>query len=197
MAGNLTRWLTALGLIALVSLGAPLAAYAFPSTVGADEALVVLTGSMQPTIDPGDVVFIEDVAIEEVQVGDIVTFHPHTADQRTFTHRVVEITVDEDGTRGILLTTQGDANEDPDPMQVNEAMLVGKTSHVLPAYGKIIYGIDNRLVPLVLVVLSILTVGFEVRNLVDDEEPVPERFDVVTQRSSPPKPARTFEVVRR
>ncbi len=71
MAVNATHLLTALGLVALVSVGAPLAAYTFPSTVGADEALVVLTGSMQPTIDPGDVVFIEQVAIEDVEVGDI------------------------------------------------------------------------------------------------------------------------------
>lgn len=196
MAVNTPHLLTALGLVALVSVGAPLAAYTFPSTVGADEALVVLTGSMQPTIDPGDVVFIEQVAIEDVEVGDIVTFHPHITDERTFTHRVVEKAADEEGTRGIVLTTKGDANEDPDRTQVNEQMLVGKISHVLPAYGKIIYGIDNRLVPLLLVVLSILTVGFELRNLLDDEEE-PEGFDVIHQRPTSSTSAGRFEVVRR
>lgn len=189
----------ALGILAgalALALAAPFAAYAEPRLVGADRGLVVLTGSMEPSIEPGDVVLVAETDIDEVQVGDVVTFNPHPGVEKTYTHRVVDITHDK---RGTVLTTKGDANERPDPMQVDDAMLVGTVEHRIPTLGKAIAALQGPLTPLTLVVLSILTAGYEITNLLEhaeadegdpDGRSTGTRFPVVTDTAR-------FPVVRR
>lgn len=168
--------LTALAVV--VTLGAPVAAYLQPSLIGADQVLIVLTGSMEPSLSPGDVVFVAPASIEDIEAGDIVNFEPHPGAGETYTHRVVEVVHD---ARGTVLTTQGDANEDPDPMAVNDAMLQGKIVHTIPALGKAIVAVQSKVLPLVLVVGAILTVGFEVNSLLAqlDGRAEPRRFRMV------------------
>lgn len=195
--GRKLKTAAAIGLGLAVLAAAPLAAYLFPSLLGADEALIVLTGSMEPTLSPGDIVLVEPVTIDQVEVGDIVNFHPHASDGRTFTHRVVEKTVDTDGTRGTVLTTQGDANEDPDPMAVNAAMLQGRVSHVIPFYGKVVAQLQAKLLYLALVVVSLLAIGNEVAALVEGPGSEPRTFrPEAVRRSTADEPTiNRFEVV--
>lgn len=178
-----------LGGLLLLAAAAPVAAYLQPGLVGTDEAFIVLTGSMRPAIDPGDVVFVAQTPIEEVEVGDVVNFHPHATAQQTYTHRVVDITHDQ---RGTILTTKGDANEDPDPMQVNDEMLVGTVEHRVPAMGKLIVFAQGPITLITLVGLSVLTIGHELRHILrpeDEPQATPDptttggqRFEVVQQR---------------
>ena len=72
-------------------------------------ALTVLTGSMVPTYDPGDVVVVRGVqdAAAEVQIGDVVTFQPVSSDPALVTHRVVDKVFSSEGTSFV---TRGDAN---------------------------------------------------------------------------------------
>lgn len=173
----------ALGLL----LAAPLAAYVKPELAGADEARIVLSGSMEPAIGVGDVVLVAETPIEAVEPGDVVTFRAHEGADTTYTHRVVEVVHDE---RGTVLTTKGDANDEPDPMAVNDAMLVGTVEHTVPHLGTVVAAAQSELVFLALVVLSVLTVGFEVNNLLAARGAEGRRFPVVEE------PAR-FQVVRR
>ena len=48
--------------------------------------LTVLSGSMIPTFDPGDVVVVRDTDAEHLQVGDVITFQPVSDDPRLTTH---------------------------------------------------------------------------------------------------------------
>ncbi len=151
------------GLILLaLALAAPIVAYIQPNVAGADEARIVLSGSMEPTLEPGDVVFIQHATIDDVEIGDIITFRSHVGHETPYTHRVIDITHDE---RGTVLTTQGDANAHPDPMYVNDDMLIGTLHFTIPKLGFLINGAQSQLTPLILVVLSILTVGYEVNRL--------------------------------
>lgn len=103
--------------------------------------LTVLTGSMEPTLSPGDVAVVRGIDVAdvcaEVAVGDIITFFPTTDDPSLITHRVVGKSVGsfEDGTSCRLLT-QGDANsaaDDPvSPEQVRGVFLYG-----LPRLGQV------------------------------------------------------------
>ncbi|MBD7918325.1 signal peptidase I [Cellulomonas sp. Sa3CUA2] len=99
----------------LVLLAAAVALAVVPKVVDG-AALTVLTGSMVPTYDPGDVVVVrgvKDVAAE-VQVGDVVTFQPVSDDPTLITHRVVEKIFTAEGT---MFVTRGDANSaDDDPL---------------------------------------------------------------------------------
>lgn len=83
-------------------------------------ALTVLTGSMVPTYDPGDVVVVRGVkdARTEVQVGDVISFQPLPDDPTLVTHRVVEVRSTSEGPRWV---TRGDANgADDDPLQAKQ-----------------------------------------------------------------------------
>ncbi len=104
-----------------------------PRLLGGD-SLTVLSGSMEPTFSPGDVVVVRGIdeadVCEDVGVGTIISFFPEPNDPTLITHRVVGKTVGtfEDGTRCRLIT-QGDANSSVDepvsPAQVRGVFLYG------------------------------------------------------------------------
>jgi signal peptidase I len=76
---------------------------------------VITGGSMTGTYDKGSVVFEEPVAVEDLEVGDVVTYLPPASSGVTtlVTHRIIEIEPASGG--GTLFSTQGDHNADPDP----------------------------------------------------------------------------------
>ncbi len=122
----------ALGTLAAAAIVLPGLAYAFPAVVGSDGAFVVLSGSMVPFFEPGDVIFVEEVEPGSLQVGDVVTFRARPGSSTLITHRVIEV-LDAGGT--VRYRTQGDANEDPDPFVVTQAMVVGKYEFQVPWWG--------------------------------------------------------------
>jgi len=76
-------------------------------------ATPVLSGSMRPGLQPGDVVVTQRVPITDLQVRDVVVFYPPNETTRQTVHRIVRLTV-KGGTTSI--TTWGDANLVRDPM---------------------------------------------------------------------------------
>jgi hypothetical protein len=70
--------------------------------------LRVQGSSMLPWVRPGDVVFVERAAFDEVRSGDVVLF---ARDARLFVHRVVE----KRGGHLLEIVTKGDAHRDADP----------------------------------------------------------------------------------
>ncbi|MCL2466359.1 MAG: signal peptidase I [Micrococcales bacterium] len=116
---------TVYGAFVLVVLGVVVALAVVPKATGGT-ALTVLTGSMQPTLRPGDVIVVRAVAPADVcstiRPGDIVTFLPEPDDPSLITHRVVAKSVGsfDDGTT-CRLVTQGDANSAVDePISPNQ-----------------------------------------------------------------------------
>src|SRR5690625_6594570 len=69
-------------------------------------ALTVLTGSMEPTYSPGDMVV--SVPQDRYDVGDVVTFQPVSGDPMLITHRVVAIQLG--GPGGTRYVTRGRTN---------------------------------------------------------------------------------------
>ena len=125
--------LSALTTFALLVLLAAAVALAVVPKVVDGAALTVLTGSMVPTYDPGDVVVVRGVkdAAAEVQVGDVVTFQPVSGDPTLITHRVTEKLFTSDGTRFV---TRGDANSaDDDPLV--PAQIKAKAMYHVPYVG--------------------------------------------------------------
>lgn len=112
----------------LVVLAAAVALTVVPKALDG-AALTVLTGSMVPTYDPGDVVVVRGVqdAADEVQVGDVVTFQPVSDDPTLVTHRVVRKVF---GTAGTSFVTQGDANNVEDAPLVPEQIKAVAVYHV-------------------------------------------------------------------
>lgn len=72
--------------------------------------LVVLTGSMEPAIAPGDIVLADAAPARRARVGDVVTFAAPDGSGRTITHRVRAIGPDPGRPDRLAVRTQGDAN---------------------------------------------------------------------------------------
>ena len=118
--------LLTVSLVALVT-----AVFVAPRLMGG-ASLTVLSGSMRPAIQPGDVVVVRGVDRDDVcptvGIGHIVTYMPNPNDATLITHRVVAKTVGsfDDGT-ACRLITQGDANSATDkpvsPVQVRGVFL--------------------------------------------------------------------------
>jgi len=104
----------------------PAIIYEFPFLVGANSSYTVMSGSMSPTLKPGDLILVKQTSPAAVEMDDIVTVKYET---RVFTHRVFEKKF-EDGI--YLFKTKGDANEDPDPSWWNASQIMGKTVFVIP-----------------------------------------------------------------
>lgn len=90
----------------------------------------IISGSMRPTLEVGDVVIIAKVSAGTVKPGDIIQFRE--AEGVTTVHRVVEIQESE-GQRFFI--TQGDANREPDADPVLPANVVGKAVFEIPKIG--------------------------------------------------------------
>lgn len=94
---------SAVVLLAVALVGAAVLVYVFHPRFD-----TVLSGSMRPGIQPGDVVMVRAVPNDDLRMGDVIAYMPP---QQTVPvlHRIVDI----DASGGIV--TQGDANNVSDP----------------------------------------------------------------------------------
>ena len=90
----------------------------------------VISGSMRPSLDVGDVVIIAKVSADTIKPGDIIQFRE--AEGIATVHRVVEIQEIEEN---MVFVTQGDANRAPDPDPVLADNVVGKVIFSIPKVG--------------------------------------------------------------
>jgi len=90
----------------------------------------VISGSMRPNLDVGDVVIIAKVSADTIKPGDIIQFRE--VGGVTTVHRVVEIREIE-GKK--VFITQGDANSEPDDNPVIPENVVGKAVFDIPKIG--------------------------------------------------------------
>ena len=93
--------------VALVLIVVPLALHATPFTV--------LTGSMAPTMPAGTLVVTRPTPVDQIRIGDVVTYQVESNKPGVVTHRVVGLGSTSEGERTFL--TRGDANNvDDDPI---------------------------------------------------------------------------------
>ena len=90
----------------------------------------VISGSMRPTLDVGDVVIVIKVPADTVKPGDIIQFRE--AEGISTVHRVVEIQEIEGN---MVFVTQGDDNRAPDSDLVLADNVVGKVIFNIPKVG--------------------------------------------------------------
>jgi signal peptidase len=76
--------------------------------------VTVLSGSMRPTFDPGDVILVTPEPTRDLRLGQIITYQIPTGAKQVESHRVVRIL--RHGNTPIV-QTRGDANTGLDPWQ--------------------------------------------------------------------------------
>ncbi len=94
--------------------------------------LVICSGSMEPTLEVGDVVIIAPVKVDEIKVGDIVEYR---STNMSIVHRVHNIRKVGGHGYQVEFITKGDANDIPDPDPVHPDQIVGKVILVIPKIG--------------------------------------------------------------
>src|SRR3954454_5708403 len=132
--GHLVPWLVrgVLAMALLAFLGLAVGPHVFGY-----RTMTMLTGSMAPEIEPGDVTVVTPIAVSEVTEGMVITYHRPIEDHSLVTHRVVSVQTAPDGT--VTVQTKGDANDSVDPWT---ATLQGDTAYqvraVVPELGHLI-----------------------------------------------------------
>ena len=122
-----------LSTIVLIVLLAAAAVILVPMLLGYKE-MAVLSGSMEPTIPVGSLVYVKPVEASELEAGDVCTYY--LSDGETFvTHRVLSIDADAQ-----TLVTQGDANDTPDG-DIQFSQVYGRADFHLPYLGIVIQNI--------------------------------------------------------
>lgn len=102
----------------------------------------ILSGSMRPSIDPGDVVVILPYGDESSpKVGDVITYYPKSGDDTKITHRVISTVTDING--DILYRLQGDDNGQPDPELVKTEQIIGEVKVTIPKIGYLVNSFQN------------------------------------------------------
>lgn len=95
---------------------------------------VVLTGSMEPLIYPGDVVLVKKIMTEKeigrLSGGDIINFK---REDITITHRIFDVRRDEAG--NFSFETKGDNNDSADEQPVSPNDINGTVIKVVPKIG--------------------------------------------------------------
>lgn len=113
----------------------------------------VLTDSMVPEFESGDMVFVKMTDADKIEKGDIITFNPSSDSEAYLTHRVTDKITNYEGTGVTCFRTKGDANNTEDSFLIDEGRVIGTVQFHMPKLGLIIRFIQLRwyfIVPLVL-----------------------------------------------
>jgi signal peptidase I len=100
--------------------------------------LTIMTGSMRPTLAPGDLVIVSPQRASTIRPGEIITFAHPLRRRRTLTHRVVQVQSGPPVAPGWLaVTTKGDANSAPERWTIRSDGRVGRVRVHLRRVGEL------------------------------------------------------------
>lgn len=129
---------------------------------GSHKLLVVLSGSMEPAVSAGSLLFVKPDTTPYA-IGEIISFNLPKIKQFV-THRIVSLS-EQDGTW--MYQTKGDANNENDGFIVSENQVLGKVSVSLPYVGRLVGFAKTKqgiavliLIPSLIVLLSELNFIF-------------------------------------
>ena len=130
-------------------------------SIGGMLPLIVLTDSMYPEIESGDLIICRTAEADEIEVNDIISFFDPAGNGTSIvTHRVIEI-VEEDGE--ISFRTCGDNNNTEDKELVPAENLVGVYKMRIAGAGHIAMFMQSTTGLIICVLLPIiLLVGYDI-----------------------------------
>lgn len=129
-------------------------------SIGGVFPLIVLTDSMQPEIDGGDLIICHTIEADDVKDGDVIAFFDPAGNGTSIvTHRVTDVVKDGGS---VSFKTKGDANNAEDRMLVEEDDLVGIYQSRIKGAGNIAMFMQSTTGLIICVVLPIiLLVGYD------------------------------------
>ena len=162
MIGKIFKIIVNTILFGLIAIGI-LVVFSFLPIPGNYKIFTVQSGSMEPTIHTGSLIFVKPQA--DYVVGDIIT--KRTDDPKvTITHRIVS---KEEVNGKIAFDTKGDANNAPDGTKFTKEGIVGKMILDIPyigypdGYAKTTQGLI-----LLIVIPAVIIIYDEMRKIKDE-----------------------------
>ncbi len=132
------------------------------ATISGKSILEVISGSMEPTIEVGDLIVI-DTLDKDYKENDIVTFYDN--ESSFVTHRIISINKDE-------IITKGDNNDSEDGV-IKSEQIVGKYKFKIKGLGKIMAVIKKPITMILILIVGVLFCIFfsldKEGNVIDDE----------------------------
>jgi signal peptidase I len=126
----------------------------------------VMSGSMEPAVKTGSVVFVKQINLKELKTNDIITFSANNS-SLPITHRIIQMS------QNGKIITKGDANKTNDIDPVNTANIRGKVLYVIPYFGYISVWTKTPLGFIFFIILPALLIIineiFSIRRVVRDE----------------------------
>lgn len=122
--------------------------------------LTVLTQSMEPTLPPGTLLVVKPTPLEDIRIGDVVTYQIVSGQPAVISHRVVSVESSSDGARTFVL--KGDNNAEPDSSPVTAAQVRGVVWYSIPEVGyvnQLVNGSRGWLIPAVAGILLAYSAG--------------------------------------
>lgn len=128
----------------------------------------VLSGSMEPSIHIGSLLFVAPVEPSEISDGTIITYA--MSETTVVTHRVTDVVELPEDPGVLRFQTKGDANEFADASLVHEKNVIGVPKFVVPYAGFLANYLQNN--TRVLSIIFILIAGFSIASdwLFDKDE---------------------------
>ena len=152
----MTRALARFWIYMVIGFGAGmLVAAAAPMAFGM-RSFTVLSGSMEPALDTGDMVVDNQISPRDARPGDVVTFKDPQGQKRMITHRLRSVSIEGNTAR---MTTKGDANDSAETWTVPADGKIGRVAYRLPKLGYALSITHGRNGKLLFVVLPALLFG--------------------------------------
>ncbi|HEX7017897.1 MAG TPA: signal peptidase I [Patescibacteria group bacterium] len=139
----------------------------------------VTSGSMEPTIPTGSLIYVGKYKLDELKTGDIITYslpNSATGEQAIVTHRISEINTDE-STKEVSgeektvieyrIKTKGDANSEADNYTLGANNIIGVYKWHIPSVGYLTSFAQSPLGFIVLVIApGLILIVWEIVSLV-------------------------------
>ncbi len=135
--------------------------------------VVVISGSMEPTIHEGDLLFVRGTNADQTEVGDVIVFDARElwtgAPQEPIVHRVIGKYLDGDTW---MFITKGDANSLQDNAPVPESAIIGVVVGGIPYIGwiKIFLEESGLLIPLLVIISALLIISIVIDIIKGEDE---------------------------
>jgi signal peptidase len=112
----------------------------------------VLTSSMNPSYPAGTLVITKPTDVQQIRIGDVITYQIKSGEPAVITHRVIQIVEPAKAGDEVNFITKGDANSLADP-QVKPVQVRGVVWYAVPFIGWINNvingGTRNVIVPII------------------------------------------------
>lgn len=133
--GSIGKWLFSVALFAITIVGILIIFLnvVLPKLTGMSVYNIV-SSSMEPNISAGDLIVTKPVEVNDIKIGEVLTYQLESGEPLTASHRVIGIT-ERDGEPRFL--TKGDANENRDEELVQPAQVKGVMAYKIPWLGNI------------------------------------------------------------